>query len=252
MHPIVQHPFYVFLFSIIVLWIAIWFGGAILSQRLPISKDVHADFSVIQTTVLTMLGLIIGFTFSMAIARYDQRKTLEEGEANAIGTAYLRADLLPAASAPRVRALLKEYVGLRIQHYEIDEADLPPVNQRIAALQDTLWAEVAQVAVVRQTPVDALVAAGMNDVLNAQGYAQAASLNRIPRAAWLLLFGIAVSANLLVGYGAHRFRSHQAIFLILPFVVSLAFLLIADIDSPRGGVIRIAPQNLQILQQSMR
>ena len=251
MQPIVQHPLYVFIVSLVVLWVAMWFGGSILSRRRPVNKDVQTDFSVIQNTVLTMLGLIIGFTFSMAIGRYDQRKTLEEGEANAIGTEYVRADLLPAVNAAAVRLLLKEYLENRIQNYIADETELGPIDQRATVLQNKLWAEVAQVAVVQQTPINALAAAGMNDVLNAQGYAQAASLNRIPRAAWMLLFGMAISANLLVGYGAHSFKSHQAIFFVLPFVVSLAFYMIADIDSPRGGMIRVVPQNLQILLGSM-
>ena len=121
MQPIVQHPLYVFIVSLVVLWVAMWFGGSILSRRRPVNKDVQTDFSVIQNTVLTMLGLIIGFTFSMAIGRYDQRKTLEEGEANAIGTEYVRADLLPAVNAAAVRLLLKEYLENRIQNYIADE-----------------------------------------------------------------------------------------------------------------------------------
>ena len=81
--------------------------------------------------------------------------------------------------------------------------------------------------------------------------AQAAWWNRIPIAAWALMAAIAVCRNLLVGYGARKSRAEGALFLILPFVVSISFFLIADIDSPRGGVIRVNAQNLTSLAESL-
>jgi hypothetical protein len=91
----------------------------------------------------------------------------------------------------------------------------------------------------------------MNDVLNSQGYTQAAWWNRIPPAAWGLMEVIAIFSNLLFGLGA-RGRRAQTMLLILPIIVSISFLLIADIDSPRGGIIRIAPRNLISLADSLR
>src|SRR5215467_11965157 len=73
-------------------------------------EDVRPDFNIVLTAALGLLGLVIGFSFSMAMSRYDQRKNLEEEEANAIGTEYVRAEFLPDATATRVRALLKSYI----------------------------------------------------------------------------------------------------------------------------------------------
>jgi hypothetical protein len=89
----------------------------------------------------------------------------------------------------------------------------------------------------------------MNDVLNSEGYTQAAWWNRIPGEAWGLMAAIAFLCNLLIGYNAHS----RAAFLnlVLPFVVSISFFLIADIDSPRLGIIRVVPQNLERLAQSL-
>jgi hypothetical protein len=87
----------------------------------------------------------------------------------------------------------------------------------------------------------------MNDVLNSQSYTQAAWWNRIPNAAWGLMALIAICCNLLVGYGARNTKVGGMLLMILPLVVSIAFLLIADIDSPRGGLIHVYPQNLQDL-----
>jgi len=90
---------------------------------------------------------------------------------------------------------------------------------------------------------------GMNDVLNSQGYTQAAWGNRIPAAAWILMGLIAIVCNLLLGY---RERSAGLlVLLVVPIVASIAFFLIADIDSPRGGVIRVIPHNLIAVSQLM-
>jgi hypothetical protein len=96
----------------------------------------------------------------------------------------------------------------------------------------------------RPTPPAALVLAGMNDVLNSQGYTQAAWRNRIPASAWVLMFAMAVSSCLLVGYGARSVRKASLLLMVLPLVMSLSLYLIAEIDSPRTGLIRVAPQNL--------
>ncbi len=90
----------------------------------------------------------------------------------------------------------------------------------------------------------------MNDVLNSQGYTQAAWWNRIPDSAWGLMIVIAICCNLLVGYGA-RGAIKAGLLFILPLVVAISFVLIADIDSPRGGFIHVVPQNLESLSQSL-
>jgi hypothetical protein len=105
--------------------------------------------------------------------------------------------------------------------------------------------------VAHPTPVIALAVAGMNDVLNSQGYTQAAWRNRIPGSAWTLMILIAVCCNLLVGYGARSAGLKSRLLFILPLVISIAFLLISDIDSPRSGFIHVVPQNLVSLSQSL-
>ena len=102
------------------------------------------------------------------------------------------------------------------------------------------------------TPVVALANSGMNDVLNSQGYTQASWWDRIPLAAWGLLAVIAICCNLMVGYGARHPEAEGILMLILPTMVSVSFLLIADIDSPRGGVVLVQPRNLLSLAQSLQ
>ncbi len=247
---VLNYPFVVLGLTFLGLWLAALAGAWLSGRQTRLSDDLRPDFGTVLAASLTLLGLIIGFSFSMATNRYDLRKTYEEAEANAIGTEYVRADFLAPAQASQVRALLKQYADLRIQWYlEPRWDDLTPINQKIAQVQNQLWAATALSVTAQQTPVQALAAAGMNDVLNSQGYTQAAWWNRIPKAAWGLMFAIAVFCNVLLGYGAHKMAAK--LFMVLPLLVAIAFFLIADIDSPRGGVIRVVPQNLLSLQAGL-
>jgi hypothetical protein len=247
-----NYPVFVLVVSFFVLWLSGWIGTSFRKKKHLSDDAVGADAGLVLGATLTLLGLIIGFTFSMAISRYEQRKNYEEAEANAIGTEYVRADLLPAADAQRLRALLANYTDQRILFYRTrDGQQLSRVNADTARLQAELWATVAKPATTQQTPVIALVVSGMNDVLNSQGYTQAAWWNRIPPSAWGLMLMIGICCNLLIGYCIRRTGMEFTVFLVLTLVVSISFFLIADIDSPRGGIIRVLPQNLVSLSQSL-
>jgi hypothetical protein len=246
-----NHPGVFFLFSLFALWFAKQIG-AFMRRRWALKDDEREDFRILQAACLTLLGLIIGFSFSMAISRYDLRKNYEAAEANAIGTEYVRTGLLPAADAVAVRAQLKKYLDLRILFYRTrNEGELPQINAGTAQLQEEMWSAVQVPAMAQPTPIASLAVSGMNDVLNSQGYTQAAWWNRIPTSAWSFMVAIAVCCNILVGYGWRRAKASAGLLFVLPLVVSISFLLIADIDSPRGGFIRLVPQNLVSLSQSL-
>lgn len=245
-----NYPFLIFAMSLPIFWISARIGIYFRDKRRTTAEEGREDFTLILGATLTLLGLIIGFTFSMAVSRYDQRKNFEEQEANAIGTEYARADLLPEGDASRVRALLKSYLGERILYYHTrDATGIRQTNAETTQLQTELWTAVTKPVAAQPTPLTALVVAGMNDVLNSQGYSQAAWWNRIPLAAWFLMIVISIFCNLLIGYGA-KGRS-MFLFVILPLALSISLFLIADIDSPRRGLIRVHPQNLESLAESL-
>ncbi len=188
----------------------------------------------------------------MAIDRHDNRETLEEGEANAIGTQYLRADLLPTNASEQTKALLRQYLDQRILFYSKQNKEkIQEIRQKTDELQSALWESILPTVRSQPGPITALVASGMNDVLNSQGYVQAAWWNRIPYPAWALMAAIALCANVLVGFGARNFKKNIGLFMIFPFITAISFFLIADIDSPRGGVIRIEARNLITLKENL-
>ncbi|CAM3697064.1 hypothetical protein [Polynucleobacter antarcticus] len=245
-------PLLVFFLSVLTLSASVWFGNIVLSRFRTKDTETSSDLGIIQSATLTLLALIIGFTFSMSIARYDLRQNYEEAEANAIGTEFLRSDLLPSKNAEAVKALLNDYVDQRILFYsKQDQETAKQITKRTLELQNALWNEVLTAARMQPSPTIALAVSGMNDVINTQGYTQAAWWNRIPRAAWWLMGAIAISANMLVGFGARNFKNNISLFMIFPIMISVAFFLIADIDSPRGGIIRIEPRNLIDLKQNI-
>jgi hypothetical protein len=246
---LVQHPIAWLVVSFVFLYFAAQAGVFFRKRRTEGGVIDDKDFDLVVGATLTLLGLIIGFTFSMAVTRYDQRKNLEEAEANAIGTEYVRADLLPSAGAAKVRSLLRDYTNQRILYYTTREPErLQQLNDKIEQLQSDLWTAVTAAGSPRDQ-VTVLVLSGMNDVLNSQGYSEAAWRNRVPLAAWTLLVIIAFFCNLLLGL---RSDQHSWVLLfILPVALSVSFFLIADIDSPRSGVIRVIPQNLQSFADSL-
>jgi hypothetical protein len=248
---LLDKPFVLLIVTFPLLWLAAWLGMVIRSRRQTFPESARSDYGVIVGATLTLLGLLIGFTFSMATTRYDQRKSLEEEEANAIGTEYARLAFLPAADSVLLQALLRQYTDLRIRFYfPRDKRDLEQIDAETARMQNQLWTTLAGGAKSQPSPLSALAVSGMNDVLNAQGYTQAAWWNRIPIAAWSLMSLIALLCNLLLGYG--RQSNARLLSVVLPLAVSLSFFLIADIDSPRGGVIRVRPQNLYALAESLK
>jgi hypothetical protein len=250
MSNILDYPRLVFMLSFIVLWCSTLLGVFVRKKRGPLDQDQREDFGIVQSAILTLLSLLIGFTFSMALGRYDQRKNYEEAEANAIGTEYVRADLLPAADAAKVRELLKSYLDQRVRFYTTrDLRQDQQIDIRTTQLQNDLWSVVQGSAAAQPTLPVTLAVSGMNDVLNSQGYTQAAWSYRIPAEAWDLMMLIAVACTLLFGYGARR--SGRYLFLVLPFAIAVSFFLIADVDSPRRGLVSVYPQNLLSLSQTL-
>ena len=253
MNNVTDYPLLVFVLSFFVLWLSARIGASVLQKQQKLEEDMREDFGVILATTLTLLGLLIGFSFSMAMSRYDQRKTYEEAEANAIGTEYVRADLLPAAEAVKVRALLRNYLDQRVLFYTATRRANTSADQ-------CPYRSIADRAVVRgpgsgaaqPTPIVALAVSGMNDVLNSQGYTQAAWWNRIPIAAWGLMAAIAICCNVLLGFGARNVKAEAVCFWFSRLSCRSRFFSSQTWTAPRHGIIRVNPQNLASLVDSLR
>ena len=235
-------------YVLLLLWLAAWAGMALAYRRHELPASVREDYGTIVGATLTLLGLLIGFTFSMATTRYDLRKHLEVEEANSIGTEYARLDFLPAADAGQLHGLLRQYTGLRIRFYTTrNQAELRQLNTDTARMQNQMWAFVSQAAQLQPSPLSPpFASSGMNDDFEFPGLLPNPAFwkSHSNRGLGLDVFDCHPREPALAkAMGMHR-RALSALRSSCRLRSSISFFLIADIDSPRGGVIRIHPQNL--------
>ena len=248
-----NHEFLFFAAALFVLWLAAQAGIRVRRWRGKLEQDDLTDLAIVVTASLTLLGLIVGLSFSMAVTRYNQRKDCEAAEANAIRTQHLRAALLPAEEAAGVRGLLKSYLAHRVRFYLADDdGELERIQAGAAQTATDLWDSLLPRAAAQQTSIADIAVTGVNDIWNSEGLSQAAWYNRIPAAGWILMGSVAICCNFLIGFIARRPEASRKRFWILPLLVSLSFLLIADIDNPRKGAIVIYPLNLERLAASLQ
>ena len=245
-----DYPLIMFATSFALLMLAIMVSDALRKRKGGPKEDTRADAGLLLSATLTLVYLTIGFSFSMAVSRYDIRKNCEYIEAIAIGTQYSRADLLAPADAPRVKMLLHSYLQQRMLFYTVrNTSRLSTIASETRRLETDLWSAVRTGIAAVPPPLMGLLVSGATDVINSERSTQAAWLNRIPVAAWALMMTIGVGCCWVIGYRART--TDWFAFLIVPLSVSISFFLIADLDSPRGGVIHIDPQNLSNLLQTL-
>lgn len=208
----------------------------------------------VQAAVLGLLALLLGFTFSMAVNRYETRRDLVLKEANAIGTSWLRAGLLPEPHRAPVKELLRRYVDVRLKYATVgrDSRELGEGLRLSAELQDELWRH-AEASAATPTPIIATFITALNDVIDIHSERIAAARNQIPSGVWVLLVIVAAFGCFTTSYGsgAHGARS---IFtnLFLPILITIVITLIFDLTHSNQGVIGISQQPLIDLQTAIQ
>ena len=238
-----------FIALIVALEIGSWLGRKGCARIDDVGKSY---VSSLQTSIIGLLALLLAFVLSMAINRYETRMQLVLNEANAIGTTYLRAKLLPSPYATDAATLLKQYVANRLEFYNagIDEARLQAANDQAIQLQKQLWSIVTAASAQdnRSVPTGLFVQA-LNDTINLQTQRLAAFNNHVPEVVVWLLLGVAVAAAGVVGYN-NGLGNRRHIFGALTLVVLLVVItwVIIDLDRPRPGLIQISQQSMVSLQ----
>ena len=215
-----------------------------------------SQITAIQGSILGVLALLLGFTFSLSLQRFDSRSEAVVSEANAIGTAVLRADLLPPAYRSDARQKLKGYLDLRVQAGDIS-LDHQDERQTIVLqsneVLDEIWRLAAEAAGVEPNPVTTgLFIQAVNEVIDSYG-SRDAELNRhVPETVLFLLLVTLVMTASLVGYGSgvsgHRASLSTHVLYLL--IVLMVFLII-DLDRPRRGLIEVSQQSMLDLQTSI-
>ncbi len=216
--------------------------------------EARAQIQAIEAAILTLLGLLLAFTFSMSGNRFETRKANVVEEANAIGTAYLRASVLPSPERKELEDLLRVYAKARIEFYEapLDLRELERISRRTDALQQKFWALGAAEARKTPTPILGLVLSSLNAVIDLREKQTVAFENHVPESILLFLLIFSSLAGGVIGYlnGIHHHR-RRIMTLIFATTIAMTIFLVIDLDRPRRGLIRVHHESLTRLLQSI-
>jgi hypothetical protein len=234
----------IFLFGVVTVFLASEFGW-----RLGTRTDGHGasgNISALEQSLLGLLALIVGFTFLMALTRFEGRIEAVLNEANAIGTTALRARLLPEPHRTESLKLLREYSKIRIDYIPTGKsfAELPTLIDRSEHIQEALWQQVKALSAKdnNMVPTGIFIQA-LNEMIDNQAKRLSVLRNHIPNVVLLALFGIAAVACGFAGYasGLDPLRTRLPVF-ITAFLVCSVILVILDLDHPNVGFITISQQ----------
>jgi hypothetical protein len=217
-------------------------------RRSALDDAATTQSATVQASVLGLLALLLGFTFAMAVSRFDAREQLVIDEANAIGTALLRAQLLPDPQKGNATRLLRSYVEIRLEFHETSgrNAALDDIGAKTKHMQNALWTE-ARAAAERDphAVMVGLFVASLNEMFDAAGKQLAAVRNRVPIGIFAVLFFVAVIAVGFTGYGPGIAETRNLrVTLLVSLLIATVILLIVDLDRSTSGIVKISPQSL--------
>jgi hypothetical protein len=219
----------------------------------PLDEIARSQVGTMQAAVLGLLGLLLAFTFGIAQDRYETRRLMVVHEADAISTAYLRADVLPDPVVGEVRRLFRDYVDVRIDYYRAaDEHNAPELIANAERIQGKLWKEAVHVAHddPRSVPVG-LFLQSLNETFDVYDQVLAAQI-RIPGRIIALLMLVAIVGVGTVGYAFGLGRRRQVLGTVMLSVLVSAIVLVSlDLDRPRTGRIRVGFQSMQRLWETV-
>ena len=218
----------------------------------------HEGIGAVEGAVFALLGLLLAFTFAGATSRLDARRHLIVQEANAIGTSYLRVDLLSANDQPAMRHLFRDYLDARLRVYE-KVPDLKAVDEEIAhaeQLQQEIWSRAVSASKTDQTQnVARLLLPALNEMIDVTTSRSIALHTHLPPLIFALLICVALLSGLLAGYAmAERKRRSWLHVLVYAAVVAVTVYAVLDLEFPRLGLIRLdsADQAMLRLRDSIR
>lgn len=236
-----------------VLVVAINEGGFRFAQLDRSAHRIAGPSAVVQAAVFTLVGLLLGFSLSFALGRYDERRTVVVREANAIGTAFLRTALVDGKIASAMRTILRQYVAVRIDFARAagDASERAVAAEKSRLLQERLWTLTTAVARADPRPTATLLfVPALNDMIDASAEEAATLDAHIPDILIIGLVAIILIAVGMMGYDFGRERRRGLVSQIL-FAVTIAIVigLMLDLDRPQGGLIRVNLTPLQTVQQ---
>jgi hypothetical protein len=239
--------------TVILALIAVEIGRWLGQRRKQRGAEPEAAVGASVGATLGLLAFVLAFTFGMAADRFNTRKSLVVEDANAIGTTYLRTSLLPDPPASEMRKELRDYVDVRLKATE-DPKTVPAALAHSEELQGLLWRQATTIGTQQPNPATTgLFIEALNNMIDVHGTRIAAARNRIPGTIWFFTFLTTAIGMLAMGYQSGISGSRRTLANVcLAIAFGGVIMLIADLDRPQHGFLRVSQQSMVDLQTSMQ
>jgi hypothetical protein len=249
---LVDYPFWLFA-SLLIVLPGLVEVGLRLTLRVPadVARERQEQIEATRNEIAVLLSLLLGFTLAMVLSRFDLRKQLVVDEANAIGTTSLRAQMLPEPSRSKAQELLRQYTEARLEFSKpgTDSGTSQSAMNRSKQVQTDLWQQAVAVAQQNPGPITALFVNSLNETIDLDAKRRAALENRVPSPIWGTLVFLSLLTCLMVGY-SQRQRFLPAM-LVPPLMIAIVMTLIADLDTPGNGLIRVGQESIERLHSEL-
>jgi len=253
MQLLLRQPVLLFV-SVAVVLIASNLIGYKLASYTAVNDDHrrHEHISGLREGLFVLLGLLLGFTVAMVLPRYDERRDLVGEEAHAIDTLQLRSDLLPEPQRSKSTDLLQQYVGARLDFARATMLDASALEKTVLQthiLQQQLWSEAVAVGAQDHTAVMAAYLKALDDMIGVAEKRLGAFESRVPEAVWVIILLVAAFQSFVAGYSLPQkfWLSH----LVAPLIIAVVVGLIADLDDPHTGLVRVSQASMERLARNM-
>lgn len=239
-----------------LLLVTIEIGHKVGRVRAKASTEASREhINSMQSAILGLLALLLAFAFSLSLQRFDSRSEAVVDEANAIGTAFLRADLLPPPLHVEARQAIATYLDIRVEEARLaipDHATRAAVNERAVNAQAALWRIGVQASRVDATWSTLLFVQAINELIDSFGRRNAALDRHVPELVTTLLFATFLLAGAILGFaaGVADHRPSLVTYVLVGLMVVLVFIVL-DLDRPRRGVIQVSHASLLDLQTEL-
>ena len=239
--------------SIIIFFLILlfnWFGFKFKKWHLEkYPGRVPEDLGAVEGSMLGVMALLLGFTFSIAISKFETRRQITVEEANEIGTAILRCDMYPDSVRNPLRADFKEYIETRIAYYDVgsDEEKIKQELEKAAEISGRIWKRVALQA---QNPGNIAITTQMipavNDMIDIVTTRDASRISRVPRLVLWVLLGLVLISAFVLGSDYNGKKRNRILIVSYALAMTITLNLIAELDRPREGLI-----NLNAIEKKM-
>jgi len=238
-----------------VLLVAEELGFRLKGKMRPGTDSIEiADIALILGAVMTLLALLLGFTYAMSQARFETRRELVVEEANAIGTTYLRAKALPEPRSSQIQELLRQYVALRGEIARMtDETPekIREIDNRSKQLHSLIWSHASALARESPNAITSIFLQALNEMIDLHSKRLAAFRNRVPFSIYLVLLIVSIITLWLVGYYFGRRQRGRILTTVVVLLLASVMWLIMDLDQPTRGSIKASQQSLIELHQDL-